>query len=87
MGITPRNATIVLSSNSITPYEIYSAAYGVEWPVGAEAHTVFYNTDRAVLADVTADDVSARVRAKSATSRYGTCFEVPLPGSWKKDSR
>jgi hypothetical protein len=64
MGVTPRSATIVLSSNSITPYEIYSAAYGIEWPVGAEAHTVFYNTDRAVLADVTADDVSA------ATIRY-----------------
>jgi hypothetical protein len=44
-------------------------------------------TPRVGSLHVTADDASARVRAKSAISRYGTCFEVELPGSWKKDSR
>ena len=29
----------------------------------------------------------ACVRAKWATTRSGTCFELTLPASWKKDSR
>jgi hypothetical protein len=28
-----------------------------------------------------------RVRAKWPTSRSGTCFELTLPASWKKDSQ
>jgi hypothetical protein len=36
---------------------------------------------------VTGDGASESLCAKSATSRYGTSFELSLSASWKKDLR
>jgi hypothetical protein len=36
---------------------------------------------------VSARHAALRVSAKCATSRFGTCLELTLPASWKKDSQ
>ena len=44
-------------------------------------------TPRVGARHMTAADAAPWVRAKSARSRSGTCFELTLPTAWKKDSR
>lgn len=36
---------------------------------------------------MSATTVAARVHGKCARSRFGTCFELTLRASWKKDSQ